>query len=277
MVHIFRNAIDHGIESPNVRKKSNKNKTGIIKLSAFYSGAYVYIAIQDDGGGIDKEIILKKAISKGIIAKDSKLTDGEIYGLLFRPGFSTAKKVSDVSGRGVGLDVVKNKIAELQGEIEVNSEVGLGTTFTIKLQQTISIIDTLLIRSASSLYLIPQNNIEFCIEEDYSTLFKELNKRVVYEDEVIPFINLRDLFNNKTETPRKAKLVIVNKNNFRYAIAADEIIGEHQAVIKPLGNILRKQEYFTGVSLLGDGSLAFMIDLMQMQDYFKYRSFAHAV
>ncbi len=277
MVHIFRNAIDHGIESPDVRNKKNKPVQGTIKLAAFYSGTYVYLTIQDDGAGINHEQVKKTAITKGLLEKGVEISKKEVYNLLFAPGFSTTKKVTGISGRGVGLDVVKNKISELHGEIEVDSEIDLGTTFTIKLQQTVSIIDALLIKSSDSLYLIPRSNIELCIEEEYEKLNKELNKRIIYQDEVIPFTSLRQVFHIKGDTPVKSKLVVVNKNNFKFAIAADSIIGEHQAVVKPLGKVLKDQEYFTGVSLLGDGKLAFMIDLFHIKEFMQSKNLANAV
>lgn len=265
LMHILRNAADHGIETPEERLKKGKQAQGIIKLSAFYYGSYVYITVQDDGAGMDIQKIKNKAIEMGLIQNDSQLSKKEIFDLLFLPGFSTAKKVSEISGRGVGLDVVNKKTKEIQGEVEVESEPDLGTLFTIKLQQTISIVDSLLVKTGNSLFLIPQADLEFCLEERHDELFGRMNRRIEYESSLIPFISSREIFCNNSPVPHKEKLVVVNKNNMRFAIVVDEIIGEYQAVMKPLSSIFKNQVYLTGVSILGDGSLAFMLDLSKLQ------------
>lgn len=260
VMHILRNCVDHGIETPAERKAKNKSPHGTIKFTSFYSGANVFIQIQDDGAGLDTERIRKKAIEKGLINIDDTYTDEEINDLIFKPGFSTAKNVSDVSGRGVGMDIVRKKIEEVRGEVEINSEPGLGTFFTIKLHQTLSIIDTLLLQIDDTHYLVPVSDIEFCEQTTHEQLYSNQNRQVEIDNELIPFISIRDLFKQNGSYPKKEKLVIINKNDKRIAIVADKIIGEHQAVLKPLGEVFLSQQFLSGASMLGDGSLALMLD-----------------
>ncbi|MBN2165333.1 MAG: chemotaxis protein CheA [Marinilabiliaceae bacterium] len=260
IMHIIRNSIDHGIESPDERKKNNKTPHGNITFTSFYSGANVYIQIQDDGAGIDIQKIQKKAIEKGLINEDDRLKEKDILDLLFNAGFSTAEKVTEVSGRGVGMDVVLKKITELRGEVEISTEKGQGTLITIKLHQTLSIIDTLLIKVDNSNYLVPISDIEYCEQEQHSTLYKNKNRQVQLGNELIPFVSLRDLFSHERNYPKKEKLIIINKNDKRIAIIADKIVGEHQAVLKPLGEVFKSQQFLSGASFLGDGSLALMLD-----------------
>lgn len=260
IMHIIRNSIDHGIENPSEREKNGKTPHGNVTFTSFYSGANVYIQIQDDGAGIDPERIRIKAVEKGIIEDDAKLKDKEIFELLYHPGFSTATKITEVSGRGVGMDVVLKKINELRGEVEINSEIGQGTIITIKLHQTLSIIDTLLVKVDGSNYLVPISDIEFCEQEKHADLYKNNNRQVQLGTELIPFVSLRDLFSHNKNYPKKEKLIIINKNDKRIAIVADKIVGEHQAVLKPLGEVFQSQQYLSGASFLGDGSLALMLD-----------------
>ncbi len=264
VMHILRNCVDHGIETPNERETNNKTPEGNIKFTSFYSGANVFIQIQDDGCGLDVNKIKNKAIETGLIKADDNLSDQEIYELIFQPGFSTATRVTDVSGRGVGMDIVKRKIEEVRGEVEINSEKGLGTFFTIKLHQTLSIIDTLLVAVEDTHYLIPVSDIEFCEQACNEDLYNSLNKQVEINQELIPYISLRELFKETSERPIKEKLIIINKNDKKIALVADKIIGEHQAVLKPLGELFRDQQFLSGASMLGDGSLALMLDTNKM-------------
>ena len=264
IMHILRNCIDHGIESSDIRLKNNKPEIGSIKFNAFYSGANVIIQIEDDGRGIDPEKIKKKAIEKGLITNDDNLRERDIYDLIFYPGFSLATKITEVSGRGVGMDIVRKKINELRGEVEVSSEIGKGTIFTIKLHQTLSIIDTLLLKVEDAHYLVPVADIEFCEQEQHQILYKNNNRQVEVQGELLPFISLRDLFEHSSTSPVKEKLIIVNKNDAKIAIVADKIIGEHQAVLKPLGEMFHSQQFLSGASFLGDGTLALMLDTNQL-------------
>lgn len=264
LMHIIRNSIDHGIEQPEQREKQNKSKKGKIELTAYHSGSFVYIEVKDDGKGIDKDFIRKKAIEKGIIEKSTKLTDKDIYELLFFPGFSTAQNLTEISGRGVGMDVVNKKIQELRGEIVVNSEIGVGSSFTIKLQQTIAIIDTMLIQTDDMYFLIPLSEIETCVQYPKKDLYSSTGNRIEHGGTLIPFISLRDEFDLKSNDSENEQLIILNKYDKKFAITADRIIGEHQAVLKPLGELFKTQEFLSGASILGDGNIAMMVDTLKL-------------
>lgn len=260
LMHIIRNSLDHGIETKEERLAQSKSPRGIIRFIAFYSGSNVFIQIQDDGRGIDPVNIRKKAVEKGLIAADLQLSLKETYDLLFLPGFSTAQRITEVSGRGVGMDVVKQKISNLRGEIEVDSEVNLGTSVTLKLPLTLSIIDTLLVQISNSFFLIPLSVIEICNISSHEHLFSKRERRIEYLDSLIPFIYLRDYFRLGGIAPEQEHLIIIVNNDKRYALVVDKVLGEHQAVIKPLGQVFENQEFLAGASILGDGNLALIID-----------------
>jgi two-component system, chemotaxis family, sensor kinase CheA len=260
IMHIIRNAVDHGIELPDERQAKGKDPQGTITFSAFHSGTNIYINIQDDGKGVDTDKLLNCAIEKGFVASDANLDREQILELVFIPGLTTANNLSDISGRGVGMDVVKRKIAEVRGEVEIESTLGLGTSITIKLQQTISIIDTLLIKAAGTHFMIPLSEIDVCDQRAHAELFQNNNRFVSFDHKLIPFIHLRTEFGLEQDMPRKEKIVFVTRNETRFAIVADKIIGEHQAVLKPLGKMFRHEEFLSGVSVLGDGSMALMLD-----------------
>ncbi|MBN2612501.1 MAG: chemotaxis protein CheA [Bacteroidales bacterium] len=260
LMHIIRNSLDHGIEDEETRINQSKSPTGIIRLISFYSGANVFIQVQDDGKGIDKEFIRKKAIEKGIINATDKLSDKEIYDIIFLPGFSTAQSLTDLSGRGVGMDVVKKNIQELRGTIEIDSEIGLGTSVTLKLPLTLSIIDTLQVNVNEKPYLIPLNIIDSCYKINHSELVNSSSKHIQFKDQILPYIYLREYFKLDGEVPEIEHLIILEYNEKKYGLIADKVIGEHQAVIKPLGPIHKNQEYITGAGILGDGSLAIILD-----------------
>jgi two-component system chemotaxis sensor kinase CheA len=261
IMHIIRNCIDHGIDTPEQRLANGKNETGIIKLFAYKSGNFVFIQISDDGKGIDTQKILQKAVEKGLTGNDVKLSEKEIFNLIFLPGLSTAETLSEISGRGIGMDIVKHKIQDLRGEIYIDSEKNLGSTFTIKLQQNISIIDTMLIQCGLSKFAIPVEDIEN-FEVGQSIDFSGTSTATfAYKNEVIPVVNLNLFLNLDNFTKNKTKLIIVNKYNKRFGIVVDRIIGEHQAVVKPLRKSFQHLSYYTGASALGDGTLAFLLDV----------------
>jgi len=265
IMHLIRNCMDHGIEVPEKRKQCGKEETGIIFLNAYKSGNNVFIQVGDDGTGIDTDYVYRKAIDQGFIQQSSQLNEKEIFELIFLPGFSTAQSLTEVSGRGVGMDIVRKKIHEIRGEIFVESTLGKGTTFTIKLQQTISIIDTLLIVSDNSTYAIPIEDVESCDLEEHDNLFSQ-SKLIEYNDQLIPFIYLREKFSSLTNTPEKEKLIIINKQGKKYAIIADQIIGQHQAVIKPLNKTFKNINFISGASILGDGSIALLLDTDKLKE-----------
>ena len=264
LMHLIRNCLDHGIEIPSERAKKNKPEIGVLKFSAYQAGNSIYIKISDDGSGIDPDIIKRKAIEKGFLTSDKHLSTKEVYYLIFLPGLSTAQSLSEVSGRGVGMDVVRRKIQDIRGDVEIESAVGVGTTFTIQLQQTISIIDTLLIKSVNTFFLIPLSEIEVCEQKDSIEIFKTQNKYVEYNQELVPYVHLRKEFNLQKNDLVTEKVIYINKNENRYAIIADQIIGEYQAVIKPLQNVFMKHEFLCGASIMGDGNLALMLDTSKL-------------
>ncbi len=261
VMHLIRNCIDHGIELPDVRKARGKNETGTIRFETVKSGNYVYIFISDDGNGIDTEYIYKKAVDNGFVSPGTQLSEKEIFDLIFLPGFSTAQNLSNVSGRGVGMDIVLNKIREIRGEITITSNKGTGTTFSIKLQQTISIIDTLLVKASNIIYAIPVEDIDSCILEAHENLIDRQNHLFNFNGELIPymFIETPDYISNSTSDSTD-KLVVIKKHDKTFALVVDNIVGEYQAVIKPLGHSFNEIKFLSGASLLGDGSIALLID-----------------
>ncbi|WP_439182006.1 chemotaxis protein CheA [Carboxylicivirga taeanensis] len=260
LLHIIRNAVDHGIELPDERIQSGKSPKGTILFKAFYSGASVIVKVMDDGKGIDPEFIRKKAIAKGLIDSSTELTRKEIFELVFLSGFSTKEQVTDVSGRGVGMDVVKKKIGEIRGEVSLDSEMGQGTTLTLELPMTLSIIDGLLVNVFKNQYVIPIANIEKIYAIDSVSFGKTFNHVVNIEDDQYPFIDLREAFETELENKGTEQLILVKYEDRRVGLLVDQVIGEYQTVVKPLGRFLKKQENISGASILGDGTIALVID-----------------
>ncbi|HBX49892.1 MAG TPA: chemotaxis protein CheA [Bacteroidales bacterium] len=260
IMHILRNSLDHGIEDAEVRTKTGKPAKGKIILSAFYSGAYVYIEVKDDGAGINPEIIREKAISKGLIAADASLTQKEIFDLVFQPGFSTAKVVTDVSGRGVGMDVVRRKISDIRGEVEIDSKIGHGTTITIKLPLTLSIIDGLLVLINDTYFILQLA----AVKKIYSITHKEVQKAqrnmIILDGESIPFYYLRDEFEMGGTPFDVEQVIVVMYQDSPVGLIIDKVVGEYQAVIKPLGKHYKNQDMISGASILGDGTIALVTD-----------------
>ena len=264
VMHLLRNAIDHGIESPEERVAKDKEESGIIHLKSYYSGTNVIIEIIDDGKGIDKDIIRKKAIEKEIIAAADVLTDQEIYGLIFHPGFSTAQKITNVSGRGVGMDVVKKAINNLRGDVEVLSELGKGITIRLKLPLSLSIIDGLLVSISEARYVIPLSSINKCYEVTSDSINPDMNDLVVLDGEQIPYINLRKTLHHSDDKPQYVNLVVTKTDDKKVAYEVDSIVDEHQAVIKPLGKIYQDQDYVSGATILGNGEVALVLDTTRL-------------
>jgi two-component system chemotaxis sensor kinase CheA len=265
MVHIIRNCIDHGIESPDVREKAGKSRAGTISLVAVHSGANVLIKISDDGAGIDPQRIRAIALEKGIITPDTELSETETYNLLFAPGFSTAKIVSDISGRGVGMDVVKSSIESLRGTIEIESEIGVGTTITLKLPLTLAIIDGLLVEVGKEYYVLPLSAVEECVELTQADRDKSKGRNIAWvRDEIIPYVPLRELFQIQSPPPQIEQVVIVEIDGALIGYVVDNIIGEHQTVIKSLGRVYRGAKEFSGATILADGSVALILDAQRL-------------
>ncbi len=260
IMHILRNSIDHGIEDAETRIKRGKPAKGVIKLTAFYSGADVFIQVHDDGAGMDPQTLREKAIAKGFISANAILTNKEIFDLIFLPGFSTAQSITGVSGRGVGMDVVKQKITNLRGEIDVDSEIALGTSITIKLPLTLSIVDALWVKIDNRHFLIPLYVVDSCTEFTHAELQKTANNRVYYADDLVPYIYLRKEFAITTPSPEIERMVMVKYKDRLVGLVVDIVVGEHQAVLKPLGEILKNLEILSGGTILGDGEVALVLD-----------------
>ncbi|HEY4789446.1 MAG TPA: chemotaxis protein CheA [Bacteroidales bacterium] len=262
LMHIIRNCLDHGIETPEVRLSNGKPEQGVITLSAYNSGNNVYIEISDDGSGIDVEKVHHKAIEKGLAKPHDKLDKKDIYDFIFMPGFSTAMSLTEVSGRGVGMDVVKRRINDLRGEIMIDSGKGIGTTFTLKLQQSLSIVDSLLFTIDDNYFTVPISDIEICSQTSASDIDQRRHTSTLpFNNQLIPFVDLRSLLNLGGSYRENLKVIIIKNNDRELALLSDRIVGEHQAVLKPLGRSLRSQKYITSASQLGDGNMAFMIDI----------------
>ena len=268
LMHIIRNSLDHGIESESERIKAGKPKRATILFKAFYSGTNVIIQISDDGKGIDLNKIKEAAIAKGLIESDVELKDKEIFDLLFMPGFSTAKKVTNVSGRGVGMNVVKRKISEIRGEIDINTELNKGTTITIRLPLTLSIIDGLLVNIKDTKFVIPLSSVDKCYEFKQEILDNAINNLIRTEDKEIAFIDLRDVFDLKSDSDENTHVVAVKYGDSRIGLAVDYIIGQYQAVLKPLGKIYQNQQTISGATILGNGTVALVLDTNKLISQF---------
>ncbi len=265
LVHLVRNSIGHGIESPAVRQAIAKPSKGRITLSAKHSGANVVLTVADDGAGLDVERIRAKAVEKGLISEQAELSEREIYALIFEPGFSTAQEVSNVSGRGVGMDVVRQAIDALRGSIEVRSEEGKGTTFSLKLPLTLAIIDGLLIDLGAEHYVLPLSAVEECIELTRDDVEQSHGRNLVkIRGEIVPYVRLRDEFKINSERPDIEQIVIVNLEGLRVGFVVDHVVGEHQTVIKNLGRMYQDVNGVSGATILGDGRVALILDLPQL-------------
>ena len=269
LMHIIRNSLDHGLEKAEDREKIGKPRKGTVKLKAFYSGISVYIQIIDDGKGIDVEAVRSKAISKGFIKEEDVLTDKEIFDYIFYPGFSTAAVVTDISGRGVGMDVVKRNITDLKGSIIVESKVNIGTTLTIKLPLSLSIIDGLLVDIQNVNYIIPLSVVNKCYEVENSQMMDNFNKLLILDEKQIPFINIRKEFGyKKMSGSDKSQIIVVSDGEQEVGISVDYIVGEYQAVVKPIGKYYRNQDFISGATILGDGSIALVMDTHKIVDLY---------
>ena len=271
LVHLIRNSIDHGIEQPSARTASGKPSQGTIKISAQHSGAHVLISIADDGNGLDADVIRAKAVEKGIISPDAVMTEHEIHELIFAPGFSTAKKVTSVSGRGVGMDVVRSSIESLNGSVEIASAKGRGTSITLKLPLTLAIIDGLLVNIASESFVIPLAAVVECVELTEAGRKRAHGRHLIkVREEIIPYIPLRETFSINGGTPAIEQVVITELGNKRVGFVVDKVIGQHQTVIKSMGHMLKNIDNISGATILGDGTVALILDvykLMQQTEY----------
>jgi two-component system chemotaxis sensor kinase CheA len=261
LMHLVRNSMDHGIESAELRIARGKPAQGTLKLNAFHDSGAIVITVQDDGGGLKRERILAKAIERGLVEAGQHLSDADIYALVFEPGFSTAEQVTNLSGRGVGLDVVKRNITALRGTVSLASEEGVGTMVTVRLPLTLAIIDGFLVEVGKRVFAIPLDMIEECVaytaepDHDYTNL----------RGQVLPFIRLRELFGIKVGPPAKGENIVVLKYAGQKAgLVVDTLLGEFQTVIKPLGQMFNQVTCISGSTILGSGDVALILDVPQL-------------
>jgi len=265
LIHIIRNSLDHGIELPDLRRQQGKPRKGSIRLSATHSGAYVTIQLQDDGAGLDRDAIYAKALQKELITPDQELSEREIFNLILAPGFSTSTNVTSVSGRGVGMDVVKRAVDNLRGKIDIDSRPGEGTTITLSLPLTLAIIEGLLVQVGTDKFVIPLSIIEECIELTGKTIKESHGRHIVnVRSQIVPYIRLRENFAINGSEPEIQQIVIVNAESRRVGFAVDFVIGEHQIVIKSLGKFYNEVQGISGATILGDGSVALILDMLQL-------------
>lgn len=270
LLHLVRNSVDHGVELPEDRIAAGKNPVGTVTLAAKHAGAFINISIKDDGKGLDKNAIREKAIQKKLISPDDNLSDSEIFSLIFQPGFSTAKQVTSVSGRGVGLDVVKKDLGTLGGTVTTESEPGKGTTFLLKIPLTMAIIDGMLVTIGTVTYIVPLNTISECIS---STITKEQMDDdfivTTNHGKDLKSVNLRKFFKITDPLPDHQEIVSVYDGDEVYGLVVDKILGSQQTVIKPLGNLYGNCTGINSSTILGDGSVALILDIFQLTSMIK--------
>lgn len=266
LVHLIRNAIDHGIERPEERNQKGKNPEGLLELRAYHSGNDIYIEIADDGAGIDKDQVIQKAIQNELISESQveQLTEQQIFDLMFHSGFSTSEEISDISGRGVGLDVVKNTVESLGGSIAIHSEINKGTTFSIQLPLTLSIMSALLVQLHDERYAIPLSTVVETIRVTKDEMIDVHNHQKVidFRGKLIPLIHLRKIFSipEMDQKNDHVYVVIVQRGDQMIGLVVDSLINQEEVVIKPLGNYLKYVKLFSGATILGDGEVALIID-----------------
>ena len=257
LMHLVRNAIDHGIEPAEQRRAAGKPERGTVRLNAYHDSGSIVIEVSDDGGGLKKERIFAKAVERGLVEAERKMSDGEIYALIFEPGFSTAEQVTNLSGRGVGMDVVKRNINALRGSVAIDSTQGHGTTVTVRLPLTLAIIDGFLVGLGKSTYVIPLDAIEECIKftaepgHDYANL----------RGQVLPFVRLREMFGVQGPAGRRESIVVLKHAGQRAGLVVDTLLGEFQTVIKPLSPVFSGVRCISGSTILGSGEVALILDV----------------
>jgi two-component system chemotaxis sensor kinase CheA len=265
LVHLIRNAIDHGIENADDRATTSKSPTGRIELAARYVGAQVLVTVQDDGAGLNTARISAKAEENGLIPPGANLSEHEIHQFLFHPGFSTAKTISALSGRGVGMDVVKRTIEAMRGTIDLTTIPGHGSSVTLRLPLTLAIIDGLLIRVGEARYIIPLSAVEECIELTAEAEARAKGRSFLnVRGELVPFLRLRDVFDAEGQPDPHQKVIVSSIGDTRVGLVVDQIIGSHQTVIKSLSKLHSDVTMFSGATILGDGSAALILDVAQL-------------
>ena len=265
LVHLVRNAADHGLEDHDARLATGKPAAGRITLSAQQAGGEVIVTITDDGRGIDRDRVRAKAESLGMITPGAALTDSEIYQLILQPGFSTASAVTNLSGRGVGMDVVKKTIEGLHGTIDIKSALGVGTTVALRIPLTLAIIDGLLVRVGTGRYVIPLPAVEECLELSLEEDMRSRGRSFInLRGRLVPFIRLREIFATGTRPDPYQKIVVVSTGSERVGLVVDQIVGDHQTVIKSMSKLHEDVETFAGATILGDGGVALILDVANL-------------
>ncbi len=268
LVHLIRNAIDHGIEMPDKRIARGKSENGKIILNAYSDSGSIVIEVGDDGNGLDKEKIVKKALEKGMINENSNnLTDSEIYNLIFEPGFSTSDEVTSVSGRGVGMDVVKRNISELRGTIDIETKESEYTTIVLRLPLTLAIVDGFMVGYDENKYVIPLELILECIDYEESNKTNDGVDCINLRGDLLPYVKFSDIFGRQKKGISENNIIVIKHAGQVVGFAIDEIFGEVQTVLKPLGRVYKDVKFFSGVTILGDGSIAFVLDIPKMIKY----------
>jgi two-component system chemotaxis sensor kinase CheA len=264
LVHLIRNAIDHGIEDTATRTASAKADIGRIEIAATHAGAQVLVTVRDNGAGLNTTRIRAKAEEQGLIAPGAVMSDGDIHQFLFHPGFSTAQVISALSGRGVGMDVVKRTIEAMRGSIDISTVPGNGTTVTLRLPLTLAIIEGLLIRVGEGRYIIPLSAVEECAELSAADERERGRNFLNMRGDLVPFLRLREMFDAAGEPDRHQKIIIASSGETRVGFVVDQIIGSHQSVIKSLSKLHSDVTMFSGATILGDGSAALILDVAQL-------------
>ena len=265
LVHIIRNEIDHGIESPETRVRLGKPRQGTVHLAAEHSGANVLIRISGDGAGLDTDAIRVRAVERGLVSDGAELTEAEIHALICAPGFTTAAAVTDVSGRGVGMDVVRRRIEALHGTVDVDSRRGEGTTITLNLPLTLAIIDGLLVKTGPGYFVLPLPSVEECVEMHRREADRSRDRGLMtYRGRRILYVSLRELFSVGDTPPAIERVVISEIKGEKVGFGLDEVIGQHQTVIKPLGRMYNDVKGVSGATILGDGTVALILDVLQL-------------
>jgi two-component system chemotaxis sensor kinase CheA len=275
LMHIVRNALDHGIENKELRLYKGKPAQGLLKLNAYHQAGAVVLEIQDDGQGLDAQKLRQKAIEKGLISADQHLSEEDCFKLIFAAGFSTASAVTNLSGRGVGMDVVKRNIEELRGQIFIESKLDEGTLFRIRLPLTLAIIDGFEVSVGSTHFVVPLNMVQECIEFSKADQLEQAQKRDYFNlrGEVLPFVRLSEIFHvtsahaSKTPCVQRENIVVVQYDNQRAGLIVDALHGEFQAVIKPLHAVVKSAKGISGSTILGSGDVGFILDVPQLIEF----------
>ncbi len=275
LTHLVRNAIDHGIEDVQQRRAIGKPEQGHVWLNAYHESGSVVIEVADDGGGLDPQRILAKALQRGIISSDALLSEQDIYRLIFAAGFSTAERISNLSGRGVGLDVVQKNIEALRGTVEIDSEIGLGTTFRLRLPLTLAIIDGFLVEVGSSTFVIPLETVVECMELPVTPGDHGRPERLQLRGEILPLLYLRQFLELEGQPGRRQNVVVIQTGSNRVGLVVDALQGEFQTVIKPLGSLFRHLKAISGSTILGNGAVALILDVLALIQHATQQEASH--